>query len=166
MRILVVRHAIAEERAPDASFKDDAVRALTKEGRKKMRAAARGLGRLVETLDLIASSPLVRARQTAEIVGSIFGSAPIKETKALCPGADPEELARWIKSQGTMTTVCLVGHEPDLSDLIGWFTTGEKDPVCLLKKGAACLLEFPGAPGPGRAAMVWLLQPSQLRLLS
>lgn len=72
--VLVVRHAIAEPRdEATAAGRDDSQRALTKRGAKRMRAAARGLARAVPSLTRIATSPLVRARQTADLLTEVYG---------------------------------------------------------------------------------------------
>ena len=77
MNVLVIRHAIAEDRDVFArTEKDDDERPLTDEGRKKMARGAQGLHTLVPKLDLIASSPLVRAQQTAAIVAMVCGPPP------------------------------------------------------------------------------------------
>ncbi|MGH7674557.1 MAG: SixA phosphatase family protein, partial [Gemmatimonadales bacterium] len=74
MQLLIVRHAIAQDRDEHAtSGQDDSLRSLTREGRVKMRQAAKGLHRLVKTLDVLATSPLARAAQTAEILGAEYG---------------------------------------------------------------------------------------------
>ena len=80
MQLLVIRHGLAGQREDwERKGRSDALRPLTPGGRKRMRRVAAGLVRLVEKLDLLASSPLVRARQTAEIVKDAFGGPAIDE---------------------------------------------------------------------------------------
>ena len=90
MQLLVIRHGIAKDRDAWAQTgAPDAMRPLTRRGRRRMRRSARGLARLVEKLDALASSPLVRAKQTAEIVSDAFGGIEIDEAPSLAPGEPP-----------------------------------------------------------------------------
>src|SRR5262249_31041428 len=74
MKLLLIRHAIAEEREDFArTGKDDRLRPLTDEGRKRMKQAARGLLETLPEIDLLATSPLTRAAQTGAIVDSVYG---------------------------------------------------------------------------------------------
>ncbi len=162
--VVLVRHAIAEE--PDAAARagrSEAQRRLTAAGRRKMEAAAAGLRRVLPEAGRIASSPLVRARETAAILAHAYESAAPTETDRLAPGFDPAGLLDWLHGQGADTTpVILVGHEPDLGRWVAWCTgCGAGTPV-VFKKGTACRLEV-GAPGEGRIR--WLLTPRQLRAL-
>lgn len=164
MNLLVIRHAIAED--PEAfarTGRPDDERPLTDEGRKKMRQAARGLRTVVPEIDLLASSPLVRARETAAIVSDAYDGLAVSTTPALEPGRPPEEMAAWLAGRRPAGTVAVVGHEPALSTMVSWFLTGAAHPVLELKKGAACLLEFAGKASPAGALLRWALAPAQLR---
>jgi phosphohistidine phosphatase len=165
-QILVIRHAIAEDRviAMREGTADEA-RALTDKGRKRMKAAAAGLRRLVPELTCVASSPLARAVQTAEIVAKACGGPPVIETHALAPDMSRESLLEWAASQPGEAPVAVVGHEPDLAQWVGWLLTGSPRPVVQLKKGSACLVEFTGDAAPGGGVLAWLLTPRQLRTL-
>ena len=86
MKLLLLRHAIAEEQADFArTGKDDRLRPLTEEGRKKMKQNAKGLREIVPDIDLLATSPLTRAAQTAAIVDSVYGGLPEVEIEELSP---------------------------------------------------------------------------------
>jgi phosphohistidine phosphatase len=164
MRILIIRHAVAEERESFAkSAQDDALRPLTRQGRKKMRKAARGLARLVPAVDVIASSPLVRAVQTAEIVSEAFDGARFVQIAALSPRKPPAQLLEWLQAHPPEATVALVGHEPHLSTFLCWLLTGLQESFVVFKKGAATLVEAAHPVTAGRAKMLWLLKSSQLR---
>lgn len=164
MKLLVIRHAIAADREEWAQTgEDDRLRPLTGKGRKRMRAGARGLRRLVPSLDLLATSPLVRAVQTAEILRDSYGSLQTVVLDALAPDQKPDELLRWLQARPADSTLAIVGHEPHLSELIGWLLTGSEATLLRFKKGAACLLEFGGAPQRGGAVLQWALTPAQLR---
>lgn len=164
MRLLVVRHAIA---APRETFGgSDGARPLTDDGRKRMRRGARALCKLVPELGLIATSPLVRAVETAAILADAYGGIETVETPALVPGAAPSDLAAWVASRADRDALAIVGHEPDLSTAVTWFSTGLEQSCVELGKGGAALLDFPGAVAGGRALLVWLLRPGQLRKLA
>lgn len=165
-QIVVIRHAIAEDReAAHRHGRPDAERALTEEGRAKMQQVALGLRRSLAHLDLIASSPLKRAAQTAAIIADVFAPLTQVECEALVPQAHPEELLDWLRSEGR-GCVAVVGHDPDLSAWVSWALTGDPIPLVRLKKGGACLLEFPsGKWRAGEAIMQWMLTPTQLAQL-
>ncbi len=166
MKVLLIRHARAQERtAPGALARRDHARRLTEAGRKDMRRAAKGLRKIAPDLDILASSPLVRARETAEIVERVFGGPEITELAALAPGAVAEELLNWLRDQRA-GTVALVGHEPNLSRMAAYLLTGEARGFLELKKGAACMLEFESAPAAGAGTLSWSLAPGQLRRLA
>lgn len=165
MELLVVRHAIAEARDPGVSAETDAARRLTSEGKKRFRRGARGLRRLVPELDLIATSPLVRAVQTAQILAEFYEGVEMLEAGALAPAEASDAVASWLAERVPDTTVALVGHEPALGLMVGWLLSGKSRGVLQLKKGAACLLSCPGSPGAGTATLLWSLRPGHLRRL-
>lgn len=142
MLLLLWRHGPAGDRARWAdSGKDDAERPLTEEGRVKTRRAAKGLADLVEALDVVASSPLVRARETARFAGERFPKARRVVRADLVPTADPARAARWLSSLGA-GAAAVVGHEPHLSKLAALLLTGAPAPLFELKKGGAALLDL------------------------
>jgi phosphohistidine phosphatase len=164
MELLLVRHAIALPRDPLAG--DDALRPLTRRGRRRMRRAARGLRMLVPGVDLICSSPLVRARETAAILGLLYQDAERLESGALAPGAGAEAVVELLREHSEHDAVALVGHEPDLSELGSWLCAGVSRSVLELRKGAACLIAFESAPGAARGRLLWSLPPRVLRCLA
>ena len=166
MQLLVIRHAIAEERDEFATTgRDDAERPLTDEGRAKMRRAVEGLRCLVPKLDLLAASPYTRAAQTAEIVGQGYdvGGDLIKTVESLVPDAPLERFQSWLQRQSQTRVLAIVGHEPHLGQLVTWLMTGLRESRVELKKGGACLLDFDGQPGPGVGVLRWLMTNGQLR---
>lgn len=172
MNLLVIRHAIAEDKeAFAASGRSDDQRPLTEAGRSKMRRAAEGLRLTCPRIAVLASSPLLRARETADIVAPAFRIARVEIIEALRPDRPYEELTAWLRRRVTPngndrdTTVAVVGHEPHLSGLVTWLMTSGADSRIELKKGGACLLCFDRAPAAGEAVLRWLLTPSQLRAL-
>jgi phosphohistidine phosphatase len=162
--LLVVRHAIAEEREVFAATgEDDAERPLTDAGRRKFEKAARGLRRLVPSIDVLATSSLVRAVQTGEILESAYGLRRAARLPELAPDAEPASLLRWLRRHRGRSIVAIVGHEPHLSHLVEHLLVGRRAGFVALRKGGACLLRLADAPAAGRAELGWLLTPAQLR---
>lgn len=167
MRLLVVRHAIAEDREAYArTQRDDAARPLTDEGRRKMERGAAGMKELVPELDLLAASPFKRAFDTAQIIAREYGEMRVERVPELAPGAGLERSLAWLRGQGSRGTVAIVGHEPDLSRLVCALLTTTDGPFLELRKGAACLLEFAGAVERGAATLDWFVGPKHLRRLA
>ncbi len=163
MDLLIVRHAIAVERG-DQAFDRDEDRPLTPEGIHKFRLAARALAHYAPKLDRVLSSPLVRARQTAEILrDALAPHAKIELCDELAPGGDYGDLVAHVTGLGAQR-VAIVGHEPHLSGFTSYLLVGNKGPVSLMfKKGGAALVSFPDAPAPGRGTLEWLVRPGALR---
>lgn len=165
MDVLLIRHAKAEERESFAlTGADDALRPLTKTGTRQMRRIAEGLHSLVPRIDAIASSPLLRAQETAEILAATYGR-PAVPLPPLAPGHPPSELLLWLRSQGDNQTVALVGHEPDLGLLASWLLTGGRRSFMTVKKGGACLIRLEHGIKGGGGVLAWLLSGRQLREL-
>jgi len=166
MNILVIRHAIAEDREEfKRTGQPDDLRPLTKEGRQKMKAAARGLKQVVKNIDVLATSPLVRAVQTADIVTAAYGGLKAVEVDQLKPDEPPQSLLKWLQKCKGDSTIAVVGHEPHLGMFVSWLLTGLQNSFFELKKGGACLLELDESMRPGRARLLWSLPPAQLRAL-
>ena len=162
MQLLIIRHAIAEDRDEFAkTAKPDELRPLTKDGKRKMRANAKGLRRLVKSIDLLTASPLVRAAETAAIVSVAFDDIDVVTAKALEPDAEFDELVVWLNEQDAKV-IAVVGHEPHLGTLVTWLLTGFAAPRVPLKKGGACLLEFAGRVAKGQATLCWAATPRML----
>ena len=167
MQLLIIRHAIAEDReAFAASGQDDSERPLTKDGRKKMRRAAAGLAEVAPAVDLLATSPFVRATQTADIIAAALRRPPTHSVDALTPERPASDFVKWLQEVEDAAVVAAVGHEPHLGRLVGWLATARKQPFMELRKGGACLLDLGAAPAPGTAHLVWALTPKQLRRLA
>jgi phosphohistidine phosphatase len=165
MKLLVVRHAIAMDRDEFAvTGQSDDLRPLTAAGRRRMRGVAKGLASIVVP-DLIAPSPLRRAIETAGIIGRVYDVKIGVSVEALRPDAAPDEFIAWARTQPADSTVAVVGHEPHLSQLVAWLTTGRLSAFVELKKGGACLLAFEGAPKESGGGLLWLMRPSQLASL-
>jgi len=141
VEIWLLRHAKAEEGQPATP---DEERALTPGAREKMRSAAREIARLEPKLDAILTSPLLRARQTAEPVARALSlEGAVFETDALSPDADPKDILREIEKR-RLGRVLAVGHMPHLGKLLGYLLTGRSNTLVEIKKGALARVEFEG----------------------
>lgn len=167
-QLLVVRHAIALERHEAAARAiRDAERPLTARGQKRLRQVAGGLAGIIDPPSLILSSPLVRARRSAELLGKWLPGKPgLGLCNELTPGYTPEQLTKTIANRHPGGLLVLVGHEPQLSAFIALLLCSRVSSRISLKKSGTALLRFEGAIGPGRATLEWLMQPRQLRRLS
>ena len=172
MDLVIVRHAIAEDRERFAQKGlDDAERPLTEKGRRRMAKAARGLLRIVDKPGVLATSPYVRALETAEILRRAYGGLPLTRLSSLVPGARREDVLAWLEqargngARDENRVVMIVGHEPALGELASWLITGETHAIFPLRKGGACALRFGDTVEPGSGELQWLLAPRQLRRL-
>jgi phosphohistidine phosphatase len=160
--LYLVRHGIAAERGKE--WPDDTKRPLTHKGIARMREVAAGLKTLDVTLDLILTSPLVRARQTADLLHQGLGGAtPLEETTLLAPGGRPADLIEFLRTRKKAGHVALVGHEPDLGQLAA-FLIGAKAPL-VFKKGGVCRIDFEKFPPVPPGQLQWFAPPAMLRAL-
>jgi phosphohistidine phosphatase len=162
MRVLLIRHAKAVPRGTSGIPDDE--RPVTPEGEERFRAAARGLARIVEGPAAILTSPLPRARRTAEIAAESWGKSRVKEVGALADGS-LAELTRILASFAGDETVAMVGHEPHLSGLLAHLLGAREGDSLTFRKGGAALVELPGAPSKG-GTLLWFIPPKILRLLA
>jgi len=136
--LVIVRHAIAADRDPDA-WPDDSLRPLTERGEQRFRNAARGLRRLAPEVDAVLASPFVRAWRTAELLHDEAGWPEPERCPELEAGRSPAETVALLA--GRSGALALVGHEPFLSSLASLLLTGDEGRLRLeLKKGGALLL--------------------------
>ncbi|HEY5099880.1 MAG TPA: phosphoglycerate mutase family protein [Gaiellaceae bacterium] len=133
--IYIVRHAIAEERDAER-WPDDAERPLSADGEKRFRRAARGLRVLVPEVDVVLSSPYVRAWRTAEILHEEAGWPPPERSDLLGASRAPADGLDAIGARPEASSIAVVGHDPYLSHFISILLTGDLDAVRIeLKKG-------------------------------
>lgn len=163
MELYLLRHGLATERGKEIRG-GDAQRPLTPKGRRKMRRIAKAMRGLELSFDLILSSPLLRARQTADIVAEEFKlSEQCKLSSHLAPEGDPRDLIRDLKRlHRGFKKVLLVGHEPYLSNLMATLMAGQPVIDIHLKKGGLCLLSIHSLQSGRCATLEWLLTPRQM----
>lgn len=114
MRLYIVRHGIAES---PSHGKDDHARVLTEQGVELMRRQASALARGNQKLDRLFTSPYVRARQTADLLGAALGVDPVEDALLGC-GCTPDDVAELLGRYDDSGRVMLVGHQPDMGRLI------------------------------------------------
>ncbi|HVA48229.1 MAG TPA: histidine phosphatase family protein [Pirellulales bacterium] len=154
MKIYVVRHAWAEER-DEAVYSNDDLRPLARRGRKRFRRFARRLAKRGLDVAHIATSPLVRCRQTADILAEYTLSEPlITELDALRPGSQLDALLDWTRKQEGQD-VAWVGHAPDVDQLAAALI-GDARAAIRFDKGAVAAIEFSGPPVAGQGELCWL----------
>ena len=167
MNLLVIRHAIAMEREEWAKTgRPDSDRPLTDTGRRRMRKNARGLQRVSPHPDLIATSPWLRAADTARVVAETLGVERMETIDQMIPDHPPRDLADWLNDHADLSTISVVGHEPHLGELVTWLIGGPEGVSVEFKKGGACLLRIDDRVDAGSALLQWHLTPSQLRALA
>ena len=164
MDLYFLRHGKAGNPQPIAEA--DARRPLTNEGRADLRAAAHGLRWLGIKPSAIYSSPLTRARETAAIIAEVLG-CEVTETPLLAPGGDLRGATPLFSHHDDHAALFLVGHEPDLSGMIGQLISPSGAASVSMKKGACCYVELasgalrqPALDGEG--TLMWLLTARQL----
>ncbi len=113
--------------------------------------------------DVILTSPLARALQTARILEKhCLDGGTLEETELLEPDASFDELIDHLNGLEGVENVAIVGHEPFLSEFVSYCLAGEKSSFIRLKKGGVAALEVAGAVKPGQCVLAWLLEPGQL----
>lgn len=164
MKLYIVRHAIAFPHGTPGMAEDQ--RPLTDEGIKKMEKAAAGLKALEVAPDVILSSPLPRAWQTAEIVQSALGEkTKLRSFPALAPTGQRKEVYEGLLSFEKLKSLMLVGHQPSLGEIAGEIAWGSAAHALELKKGGACAIEIERLASTPRGTLLWLVTPSILRSL-
>ena len=154
MFLYIVRHAWAGH-SGDPAWPDDAQRPLTDEGRKRFAKVARRLAQAGCSPALIASSPLVRCRQTAAVLAErLPGGPPIVELDALRPGSDLEALLQWTAEQAP-SDVAWVGHAPDVGRMTAALI-GEGQGHIRLAKGGCAAIAIDGPPRLAGGELYWL----------
>ena len=157
IELYLVRHAVAADRGDE--WPDDTKRPLTPKGIERFRDVAEGLRAIHVVVDVVLTSPLVRARQTAELLAAGLAPHPaVQVTDALAPGAAPSALADAVARTKQRRVAC-VGHEPDLGQLAAQLV-GAKRPF-EFRKGGVCRIDLDAPAGPGH--LVWLATPRLLR---
>jgi phosphohistidine phosphatase len=162
LELYLIRHGIAAERGEE--WPDDSKRPLTSQGIAKLKKEARGLVALDVSFEQIVSSPLVRTRQTADVIAdALKNKPPISTSDALAPAGTPAAVIEEIAKHVRKARVALVGHEPNLGELAAQLIRS-RAPL-EFKKGGICRIDFDVLPPKGAGALRWFLTPRMLRKL-
>ncbi len=163
MDIYFIRHGIA---ADPSEYEYDRDRPLTAKGREKTEQVAEKIRRIGVTFDLILTSPLVRAKQTAQILLEVGLTDLVEEFIPLSPGGNLQEfLQTWSESDYGKTegAIAMVGHQPDLTDWAEQLIWGEIRGKLILKKAGVIGVSFPLVASPlGQGQLFLLTSPKWL----
>ncbi len=163
MKLILFRHGLAMER--DEAFKnkiDDSMRPLVEKGKERSKKMAKFLKEHDEDFQVLVSSPVLRAKQTAEILREIIPFGQYLESSELVPEAPPHAFAKWVQAKILRaTSVVAVGHDPQLSVLASWLLAGENESFIDLKKSGVICLEVESFDqlSPKCATLKWALAP-------
>jgi phosphohistidine phosphatase len=160
--VYVVRHAIAAERGPD--WPDDRQRPLTARGAGRFTEVVAGLRWMDVAIDEIFTSPLVRARQTADLLSAGLAGGPgVTILPELAPGHSPAEVMARLSQVGRRNRLALVGHEPGQGELAAHLIGAGR--ALAFRKGAVCRIDMPSLSNGEAGALRWFLTPKVLRRL-
>ncbi len=161
MDLYVIRHADAVA-VGERNITQDEDRPLSETGEVQAKAVGSALDAMGVHPGMIVTSPLVRARQTADgILRQMTREHPaVQETKEIAPGFKPKKLARYLRDLKA-DAVALVGHQPDLGEWMAWLIGSKKAHIDLAKAGIA-LIHCPEGPRKGAGTLVWLVTPDWL----
>jgi phosphohistidine phosphatase len=153
MFIYIIRHAYAYEHG-DPRWPDDSKRPLAPEGAERFQQVVELLADRGFEPEVIATSPYVRCRQTAEIIAAYTSSKPkVIELSALTPGSDFDELVQWTQAQDA-ESIAWVGHSPDVNHLAAALI-GDGDSNIRFAKGAIAAIRMHDELGPGCGELQW-----------
>lgn len=156
MRLYILRHG--EAQPLEESLGGDEGRILTEHGRETIRLAALGMRRISIGPRWILTSPFPRAAETARIVAEVLGcEGAVQHHDKLRAGTRPGKVLKMLQGlDDPPEDLMLVGHNPDLEDLVG-LLIGAPGPSIRLKKGGLAVVQFDAAPakGTGRLARLW-----------
>ena len=160
--LYLIRHGVAEARGD--AWPDDTRRPLTEEGISRLKKGARGLVRLGLEFDVVLTSPLVRARQTAEVFATAFNTrSPLVVIDSLAPEGGVQAVMNDLEQHARRARIALVGHEPGIGELAARLL-GSRRPL-EFKKGTVCRIDIESIPPAGPGTLRWFLTPKILREL-
>jgi phosphohistidine phosphatase len=162
VELYLIRHGIAADRGD--AYPDDSKRPLTSRGIARLRREVQGLRALGITFDQIVTSPLVRAKHTADLLAEhLPGRPPVGTSDALAPAGSTAAVVQELGRYARRSRVAVVGHEPNLGELAGRLL-GTKTPLPF-KKGAICRIDVESLSPLQTGQLQWFLTPKMLRRL-
>lgn len=160
LELYLIRHGAAEERGKE--YPDDSKRPLTSQGIARLRKEAHALNALGVSFDHIIASPLVRTRQTADVLADVMKSKPpVSTSEALAPAGSPASVMQELGKHMRKARLAVVGHEPNIGELAARLI-GARAPL-EFKKGAICRIDFEVFPPKGTGQLCWFLTSKMLR---
>ena len=160
--IYIVRHAIAAERGEE--WPDDDKRPLTERGIARFKEGVAGLQWMGAAIDEVFTSPLVRAKQTADLLSAgVDGAPPVKVLAALSPGHEPKEVMGLLAQTAKRRRIAIVGHEPGLGELAAHLI-GAGRPL-VFRKGGVCRIDIESLTARQPGSLIWFVTPKVLRRL-
>jgi phosphohistidine phosphatase len=163
LELYLVRHGIAAERGEN--YPDDSKRPLTSNGIARLRKQTKGLEALGVGFDLIITSPLVRAKQTADILAQGLKIKPsVISSDSLAPAGTPAAVIQDIVKHQRRARIALVGHEPNMGELAARLI-GARTPL-EFRKGGVCRIDFEVLPPKGIGHLRWFVTPKMLRAVA
>jgi len=161
--LILMRHGEAGE-ADSRRWPDDRQRPLTDAGRREHARVAEALRRMGVRFDRLLSSPLARARETAEITARAYGAPPPELTELLGDNAEPGSTLAGLAGVEASALLC-VGHEPTLSRLAALLTSRDGSTRIEMAKSGVAVIECAGPVAPGRGRLRLHLRPPELTAL-
>lgn len=163
--IYLMRHGIAADATAGMS---DADRALTAEGVRKTTRVAVGLQKLGAKPDLILSSPLRRAEETARLVADVLApNSAVELYPPLAGGFAVDDIVKGLRPHRRAGELLLVGHQPDLGDLASYLMTGAPHLAPLpFKKAGVAAISLGSLPPRSAGLLEWFLTPGHLRSIA
>jgi phosphohistidine phosphatase len=160
MDLFILRHGKAGQSSDDP---DDDKRALTADGKDEMRKIGKWMRQKKFRFDVIATSPLTRAYETAEIISKSLGKKErLVVWEELAPGGDPDTICYKAAQSGEDTAILVTGHEPLLSMLIGRIISGNDSVSLILAKGGLAKIRNYSFDKRPSGDLQWLLTPGQI----
>ncbi len=162
MKLYLLRHGIAVDHL-GGNITSDWQRPLTKEGQEETKQVAVGLKSIGVKADLVVSSPLIRAKQTAQIIlETLSKDGEIQTTEALAPGTNSSQLYKFLKPFNQSENIFLVGHEPDMGRLAGILLWAGPELYMPFKKAGICRIDIVDIPPTSPGVLKWFLTPKIL----
>lgn len=166
MKLILFRHGLALDRQESLAMKmADSLRPLVLRGRERTLKMGKALKKMDLPIDLIVTSPFVRAQETAQILFEFCKVAEIHECTELVPSAPPMAFAQWLKNTAKRATCVLaVGHDPQLSIFASWAIAGTTTSMIDLKKSGMICLEIESFEdlSAKSAILKWVVQPKNI----
>jgi phosphohistidine phosphatase len=160
--LYLVRHAIAADRGEE--WPDDSKRPLTERGISRFKECVKGLRHLDVAIDEIFSSPLVRAKQTADLLAAgVDGKPSVKLLDALSPGHAAAAVVTQLAKAAKRRRIAVVGHEPELGELAAHLIGASR--ALPFKKGSVCRIDVEGLGSKRPGSLAWFVTPKALRQL-